>query len=130
VIVSLNRREAFYFRVKEVYKGATSQLDALLPLLPSNQVGMTSLRTVTLRLPQLPAPDIDWLNSKSHIGRRDGRRVLDEAYKAWTRYFPKAAESLWIVADSIFRRIATEGFIIVEEHWLLEDSIVQFTVRC
>jgi hypothetical protein len=123
------------FEVVELYQSAVSQLDILIPLLshpfgsPTFAPSSGGLRTITLRLTQLPPPDPSYLTKTAHNGRKEGRGELDDAYKGWVKSWGTGVESLWIAAGLLSRRVTLEGFVIVEEWWNVADSILQYVVR-
>ncbi|KAF8507323.1 hypothetical protein BU17DRAFT_71220 [Hysterangium stoloniferum] len=109
------------------YKAAAAQLDILLPLLsPSNGqlAATTALRTITIRLPDLPTADLGY-----HCVR-EGREEISRALSTWLMKPTVEAASMWSFADTLIRRIRNEGFVVNEEWWEFNGGFVQFVVRC
>lgn len=111
----------------ECYKSAATQLDLLLPLL-SPPLGhlppTTALRTVLIRLPDLPSADL------GHSSVQEGREEISRALGTWLVKPTVEQASIWSFADVLLRRVRNEGFVVVEEWWDFNGGFVQLVVRC
>ena len=123
--------DRYEFDAPALYRSATDQLDVLLPLLqPDHLTTTTSLRTITLRLPELPP--VDHAYAMRHIStslRKQGREELGVALKDWLNAVGNKGNCLWAIADAIVERITMDGFIVYEEYWNVSYQLAQFVVR-
>jgi len=104
-----------------------SQLDILLPLLspsPGTLPATTSLRTITLRIRNLPPTDLGYFNPQ------EGRDEISRALKNWLARPAIKAKAIFHFADLLVTRIRMDGFTIVEEWWNFGGEFVQFVMRC
>jgi hypothetical protein len=109
------------------FKAAAAQLDLLLPLLspPNGQLPpTTALRTLLIRLPDLPSADLN------HSAVHEGREEISRALGTWLMKPTVEPASIWSFADVLVRRVRNEGFVVVEEWWEFNGGFVQLVVRC
>ncbi|KAF8582645.1 hypothetical protein K439DRAFT_1661690 [Ramaria rubella] len=109
------------------YKAAAAQLDILLPLLspPNGQLpSTTALRTVLIRLPDLPSADL------GHFSVCEGRDEISRALRTWLMKPTVEPASIYSFADVLVRRVRNEGFVVVQEWWEFNGGFVQLVVRC